>query len=96
MLSFDLQINSELTIKFQSELVLFPSATGREGEELWPLLYRETLATAVMLSVKSSNIDLIRWRNWPFLPGSDSYFHSFSQKKHGLNPVLASELSNKE
>lgn len=53
MLSFDLQINSELTIKFQSELVLFPSATGREGEEFWPLLYRETLATAVMLSVKS-------------------------------------------
>lgn len=53
MLSFDLQINSELTIKFQSELVLFPSATGREGEELWPLRYRETLATAVMLSVKS-------------------------------------------
>lgn len=53
MLSFDLQINSELTIKFQSELVLFPSATGREGEELWPLLYRKTLATAVMLSVKS-------------------------------------------
>lgn len=53
MLSFDLQMNSELTIKFQSELILFPSATGREGEELWPLLYRETSATAVMLSVKS-------------------------------------------